>query len=88
MAQPIPVLVVEDDELIRIDIVDFLGHEGFVDYEAAGADEDSASGTTSIGLNAVGRRCEDTDSGKFAHAHWCGVRPWGKYLLRLRHAWT
>ncbi|WP_174800297.1 hypothetical protein [Mesorhizobium sp. M7A.F.Ce.TU.012.03.2.1] len=53
MAQLIPVLVVEDDELIRIDIVDFLGHEGFVDYEAAGADEDSASGTTSIGRETM-----------------------------------
>jgi CheY-like chemotaxis protein len=39
MAQPIPVLVVEDEELIRLDIVDFLEQEGFVVYEAADADK-------------------------------------------------
>ena len=39
MAQPISVLVVEDEELIRMDIADFLHEEGFVVYEAANADE-------------------------------------------------
>ena len=39
MTLPISVLVVEDEELIRLDIVDFLQQEGFLVYEAATADE-------------------------------------------------
>ena len=39
MEHPLSVLVVEDEELIRLDIVDFLEQEGFIVHEAADADE-------------------------------------------------
>ncbi len=39
MSSPIKVLVVEDEFLIRMDLVDYLSDEGFEVFEAADADE-------------------------------------------------
>lgn len=39
MATPVHVLVVEDEALVRLDIVDFLVSEGFTVSEASSADE-------------------------------------------------
>lgn len=39
MADQVSILVIEDEPLIRMDIVDQLGDEGFVVYEAADADQ-------------------------------------------------
>jgi CheY-like chemotaxis protein len=39
VADPIHVLVVEDEVLVRMDIVDFLQHQGFAVSEAGNADE-------------------------------------------------
>lgn len=53
MSTPFQVLVVEDEPLVRMDLVDHLSDQGFVVFEAANADDAIAILVHNLGIHLV-----------------------------------